>query len=98
MAHPLDTPVLLAEREVLDIRDGKGIEVRCLGGNVWITQAGDPGDIVLQGGESFVLDRNGLALVTALLGPAMVGLQSGQIEARPVRPHHSAPNGLRRAA
>ena len=98
MAHPLDAPVLLAEREVLDIRDGKGIEVRCLGGNVWITQAGDRGDIVLHGGESFVLDRNGLALVTALLGPAMVVLQPGRIDARPVRPRHSAPNGLRRAA
>ena len=98
MAHPLDTPVLLAEREVLDIRGGKGIEVRCLGGNVWITQAGDRGDIVLQGGESFVLDRNGLALVTALLDPATVVLQPGRIDARPIRPHQSAPNGLRRAA
>ena len=98
MAHPFNAPILLVEREVLDIRDGKGIEVRCLGGNVWITQAGDRGDIVLQGGESFVLHRNGLALVTALLGPAMVVLQPGRIEARPVRPHHSAPNGLRRAA
>jgi Protein of unknown function (DUF2917) len=98
MAHPLDTPVHLAELEVLDIRDGKGIEVRCLGGNVWITQTGDREDIVLRGGESFVLDRKGLALVTALLGPAMVVLQPGRIDARPVRRHHSAPNVLRRAA
>jgi Protein of unknown function (DUF2917) len=98
MAHPSDTPVLLAEREVLDIRDGKDIEVRCLRGNAWITQAGDQGDIVLHGGESFVLDRNGLALVTGLLGPAMVVLQPGRIDARPARPHHSARNGLRRAA
>jgi hypothetical protein len=98
MAHPLDTPVHLAELEVLDIRDGKGIEVRCLGGNVWMTQAGDHEDIVLHGGESFVLGRKGVALVTALLGPAMVVLQPGRIDARPIRPHQSAPNGLRRAA
>ena len=95
MARPLDTPVHLAEREVLDIRDGKGIEIRCLGGNVWITQAGDREDIVLHGGESLVLDRQGLTLVTALLGPAMVVVQPGRIDARPIRPHHS---GLRRAA
>jgi hypothetical protein len=98
MAHPLDTPVHLAAREALDIRDGRGIEVRCLGGNVWITQAGDREDIVLHSGESFVLDRKGLAMVTALLGPATVVLQPGRIDARPVRPHHSAPNGVRRAA
>jgi hypothetical protein len=83
MAGPLDTPVHLATREVLDIRDGKGIEVRCLCGTVWITQAGDREDIVLHGGEFFVLDRQGLALVTALLGPAMVVIEPGRIGARP---------------
>jgi Protein of unknown function (DUF2917) len=83
MAAPLDTPVHLAARGVLDIRDGKGIEVRCLCGTVWITQAGDREDIVLHGGQFFVLERQGLALVTALLGPAMVVIEPGRIDARP---------------
>jgi hypothetical protein len=98
MARPLDTPVHLDPREVLELQDGKGLEVRCLGGNVWITQAGDHEDIVLHGGESFVLDRQGLALVTALLGSAMVVVQPGRIEAQPIAPRQSAPQELRRAA
>ena len=60
MARPLDTPVHLDPREVLELQNGKGLEVRCLGGNVWIMQAGDHEDIVLHGGETFVLDRQGL--------------------------------------
>ena len=98
MVRPLDTPVHLDPREVLELQDGKGLEVRCLGGNVWVTQAGDPEDVVLHGGESFVLDRQGLALVTALLGPAMVVVQPGRIAARRVRPHRAAAHELPRAA
>ena len=98
MARPLDTPVHLDPREVLELQDGKGLEVRCLGGNVWITQAGDREDIVLHGGESFVLDRQGLALVTALLGPAMLVVQPGRIQAQPIAPRQTAPQRLRRAA
>ena len=77
--HPLDTPVHLAETEVLGLRDAYGSEIRCLYGNLWITQAGDREDVVLEGGESFVLNRNGLAVVAALLGPAVVIVQPGRL-------------------
>src|SRR5690242_19290504 len=83
MTLPLDLPVHLAERELLNIRDGKGIEVRCLLGQLWITQAGDCEDIILQPGQSFVLDRQGLALVAALVGPAVVIFEPGEIVAPP---------------
>jgi len=82
MAGPLDTPVHLQARELLPIEDGAGLEVKSLGGDLWITQAGDPEDKILHGGESFVLDRPGLTLVTALCGPAVLVVQPGTILAR----------------
>ena len=60
----------LKARELLDIRDGEGLLVTCVHGVLWITQSDDTDDIVLDGGESFVLDRPGLAIVSAPIGPA----------------------------
>ena len=48
------------------IEDGKGTLVRVRDGEVWITQAGDCRDYFLRGGEHFRLDRDGLALISAL--------------------------------
>src|SRR6266542_5785279 len=81
MTTPLDMPVHLQARELLPIEDGAGLEVKCLRGNLWITQAGDAEDKIVRGGESFVLDRPGLSLVTALLGPALLIVQPGRIPA-----------------
>jgi Protein of unknown function (DUF2917) len=81
MTAPLDMPVHLQARELLPIEDGAGLEVKCLRGNLWITQAGDTEDKIVHGGESFVLDRPGLSLVTALLGPALLIVQPGRIPA-----------------
>jgi hypothetical protein len=89
MKAPLDMPVHLQPRELLPIEDGAGLEVKCLRGNLWITQAGDAEDNIVHGGESFVLDRSGLSLVTALLGPALLIVQPGRIP---------APHELRAAA
>jgi Protein of unknown function (DUF2917) len=89
MATPLDTPIHLKERESLRLQDGTGIEVRCLLGNLWITEEGEREDAIIGYGQSFVLDRPGLSLVTALGGPALVVVQPGRV---------FAPNPLRRAA
>ena len=56
----------LAHSRILNLRNHKGDRVDCLDGSVWITQDGDPRDIVLDAGESFTLDRPGTALVYAL--------------------------------
>lgn len=64
VSHP--APTRLAHRKVLDLRDRTGDRVECLDGSVWITQDGDPRDVVLDAGESFTLDRPGTALVYAL--------------------------------
>jgi DUF2917 family protein len=67
---PPEMPLHLATREILNIHNGAGLEVRCLRGVLWITQADDSDDIVIHDGQSFTLDRPGLALVSAPVGPA----------------------------
>lgn len=82
MAVPLNTPFNLKERELLCIADSARREVKCLRGTLWITQEGDREDRVICGGESFILDRPGLSLVTAMRGAALLIVQLGSVIAR----------------
>jgi len=82
MAAPLDTPVYLKAGESLPIADGAGLEVKCVRGYLWITQHGDLEDRIIGRGESFVLDRPGLSLVSALGDPAMLVVRPGMVIAR----------------
>ena len=77
MTHPLT--IYLKAREILPIEDGAGLEVKCLRGTLWITQSGDHEDRILDSGESFVLDRPGLSLVSASPDPALVIVQRGTV-------------------
>jgi hypothetical protein len=74
----------LKARELLHIHDGEGLQVTCGNGVLWMTQSNDTDDIVLAGGESFVLDRPGLAIVSAPIGPAdlIVQPQSHSVQER----------------
>ena len=72
--HFVDSSVRLNAGELLDIDNGEGFTVECLEGAIWITQSNDPRDIVLEAGQSFVLDKPGLALVCAAAGPATVAV------------------------
>lgn len=56
----------LGTGEYLRIQDPVGQTLAVLDGLVWVTQDGDPRDAFLAGGESFVFDRPGLALVEAM--------------------------------
>jgi len=58
--------VHLGQDQHLRVRDAQGWRVQAINGTVWITQEGDSRDIVLRHGQSFVLDRNGTALLSAL--------------------------------
>ena len=64
--HLNTSPVCLARRQAVTLTQAKGSEIRCLRGSLWITQDGDPRDIVLEAGESFTVDRRGPAIVWAL--------------------------------
>jgi len=79
--------------EILHVHDGPGLQVKCVSGELWITQANDAADIVLHAGGSFVLDRPGLALVSAI-GPAHVAVRAANGELGPV----TVSLGLRAAA
>jgi hypothetical protein len=56
----------LGKGGLLRLRDPLGKGVGVVEGLVWVTQDGDPRDIFVEPGESFVFDRPGLAIVQAL--------------------------------
>jgi hypothetical protein len=59
--------MIALEREAsLRVEAGTRVEIACLAGVVWITDAGDPRDLFLACGESLVLRPRGVTLVTAL--------------------------------
>ena len=67
MKFELDSEALcLKPKQLLKVRGGLGHAIVCHSGSLWVTQARDQRDIVLAAGESFALDRDGLALVQAL--------------------------------
>lgn len=66
----------LERNQILRVRDGKGAALRIVAGALWLTQQGDARDIVLEAGDDFVLDRNGLSVLIPL-GPGPVRLVLG---------------------
>jgi hypothetical protein len=49
----------------LRIQDGKHLELRVVTGSLWVTQEGDPEDIVLGATDAHRIDRDGVTLVHA---------------------------------
>jgi hypothetical protein len=74
-------PVRLSARTIHCIEDGKGLQVTAVSGTVWVTQARDPRDVILSRGQSFILDRNGRAVVYALKDAAIVVGPAGHVTA-----------------
>ena len=58
--------VALRARQELSLRDAAAWVVECRSGALWITQEADARDVMVEAGERFELDRNGLTLVSAL--------------------------------
>lgn len=57
--------IFLRKDRSLRVSDGRAMNIVCIDGCLWITQDGDPRDIILRRGESFTIDRPGVALVHA---------------------------------
>jgi hypothetical protein len=74
-------PVRLPARAVHCIENGKGLQITATAGTIWLTQAGDDRDVILTRGRSFILDRNGRAVVYALKDAAIVVGPAGHITA-----------------
>lgn len=82
MQHVLDIqPIRLPARAVHRIDGGKGQQITAISGVVWVTQAKDERDVVLTKGQTFLLDRPGLAVVYALKEAAIVVGPAGHISA-----------------
>lgn len=56
----------LSRHEVRTLAGHPGLRIASHRGRVWITQDGDPRDVVIDAGESHVLDRDGPVYVQAL--------------------------------
>jgi hypothetical protein len=86
----------LKKHQHLRMHTACGWTVHAMAGTVWITQDGDIRDIVLEAGESFVLDRDRDALVSSVNDDdAEVSLerrpcrQPAQSRIRKTRPSHA---------
>ena len=56
----------LAKGGIRRVHHPLGRRVECVSGALWVTQDGDPRDIVLSPGDSFAFDQRGDALISAL--------------------------------
>ncbi|UCV05584.1 DUF2917 domain-containing protein [Dechloromonas denitrificans] len=75
--------LVLAENRPLAARHARGALIVCTAGIVWITVAGEAGDIFLHAGQSHRIRSNGLALLEAI-GHGSIRIQA---RARPLLGH-----------
>ena len=66
MAKNFHTTIELPQGTLLRVREGAGVAITALEGELWITEQDSPRDVLLRAGERFSLVRPGLALVEVL--------------------------------
>jgi Protein of unknown function (DUF2917) len=65
----------MQRRGIAPLNAGVGTCIECLRATIWITEHRSKDDIVLEAGESYVISREGLAVVQALQ-EALVGFRA----------------------
>jgi hypothetical protein len=73
------TIIELDARDVVKLPDVRSATLRVARGTLWITQEGDPQDIVLRAGDTWVVERDGLTIVEAQ-GDAIFGVTGRRLE------------------
>ena len=68
----------LKENHPLCLRAGKGLQIACTDGTLWITIAGQAEDIFLHVGERYQLKSNALAIVESI-GSGKFRLENSKI-------------------
>jgi hypothetical protein len=63
--------IVLKAQQFLKIEESEHARIRCDDGMVWITQDGDPRDVVLSAGQQFTVDRPGQVVVFSLNGATL---------------------------
>ena len=58
--------------------DRRGVKLRCLSGEVWITQPGDFVDHMVAAGREFVITRPGRVVIQALTQEACLADSGGE--------------------
>ena len=79
----------LAQGRTLAVRNGRGRAIVVFSGQVWVTQDDDLRDTFVAAGESFQLDRDGLALATALDDSRLMVLSAEPTPALPKPPSYA---------
>jgi Protein of unknown function (DUF2917) len=64
--YPVHGSIGMTRGSVLRIENGRDLLLYVWEGGIWVTQQGDPRDRYVAAGEWFRLDRNGLAVASAL--------------------------------
>jgi hypothetical protein len=88
---PAEDEIHLQGNQMLRLRNSLGLVVRVVSGSLWITQDGDTRDIVLEAGQSFEPDRNGVVLLSPIGTAAILlkrrhDLHAAQDFSRSVKP------------
>jgi hypothetical protein len=73
--------ITLQGAEVMTLDDSLNATISCVAGSLWVTQDGDPRDVILHAGQKYQVDRASRVVVYANT-QATLEVASGQADAR----------------
>jgi hypothetical protein len=67
--------VELQPGEILPLERAKGVRITAVEGTLWVTEEREPGDVLLEAGESYAVETTGRTVVQAM-GRSRLALES----------------------
>jgi hypothetical protein len=61
-----ESKLALERDQMVTLRGGNGVRIACVTGALWVTQEQDRTDVILEAGQSLVVDHSGLTVIMAL--------------------------------